>query len=335
MSTKQNYEKLESITVDENLPAVICVVNEVADFMGDRETDDPEKRELIDRFEDAISCIGRLGRAAHIHLVLGTQEFSKDLFSIDLKSNLRQRFVCSYIDANISRMAIETESGSDLPVGKGEYLGWSGGRETKFQGYFTTTGNVIDGVFNSPFNEVTDLFEWYQVPLGTAKDNVPYMWNLTEKMPVSPHAMVVGMPGGGHSSLINTMIGHWSRKDDVKLILFDAKDVDFQPFSQLKVVDKVVSDLEEAVVTVESLVAQLHERNYLMSAEGWNNMSLDGRLRLRNCVRINGHLAQKNAPMFYKLKDGSCVQKTVDDMLKQRDDVAEIVIPNFPHRDAD
>lgn len=137
----QKFERAEKDTV---IPALICIVDELAEFIGDSSTRDRKKRDLMDRFDTALQQIARLGRAAHIHLLLATQTPSVNLFGADLKSNLGQRFICGYVDANISRMAIDSESGNALPSDKpGMYLGWVGGKEQIFQGYFTKQSEVL------------------------------------------------------------------------------------------------------------------------------------------------------------------------------------------------
>lgn len=137
----QKFERAEKDTI---VPALICVVDELAEFLGDTSTRDRKKRDNMDRFDQALIQIARLGRAAHIHLLLATQTPSANLFSTDLKSNLGYRFICGYVDANISRMAIDSESGTSLPSDKkGMYLGWVGSKECNFQGYYTSQKEVL------------------------------------------------------------------------------------------------------------------------------------------------------------------------------------------------
>lgn len=137
----QKFERAEKDTI---VPALICVVDELAEFLGDTSTRDRKKRDQMDRFDQALIQIARLGRAAHIHLLLATQTPSANLFSTDLKSNLGYRFICGYVDATISRMAIDSESGTSLPSDKkGMYLGWVGSKECNFQGYYTSQKEVL------------------------------------------------------------------------------------------------------------------------------------------------------------------------------------------------
>lgn len=136
------WEKFKFAETDTTIPANILVVDELAAFV-EGATNDPKSRRQADKFQDNLSQIARLGRNAHIHLVLATQTPSGNLFPSDLKNNIAQRFICGHVEANISRMAIDSEEGEALPNTVGTYLSFSKGDTQQFQGWYTSTKDVL------------------------------------------------------------------------------------------------------------------------------------------------------------------------------------------------
>lgn len=134
------WEEFEYAEVETVLPAKILCVDELAQFV---EVTDRKLMRLVDKFQGNIQSIARLGRAEHIHVVLATQSAMGNLFPSSLKNNVSQRFICGRVEANISRIAIDTEEGDSLPLTKGAYLGYSKQETLQFQGFYTPTKRVL------------------------------------------------------------------------------------------------------------------------------------------------------------------------------------------------
>ena len=145
------WEKFKYAETDTVLPAKILLVDELAQFIGN-----PDRKEmrLADKMSANMQQIAQLGRSAHIHIVLATQSASGNLFPSSLKNNIAQRCICGRVEANISRMAIDSEEGESLPLTPGSYLGYSKGTTQQLQGWYTPTkavlalGTVKDGYDN-------------------------------------------------------------------------------------------------------------------------------------------------------------------------------------------
>lgn len=145
------WEKFKYAETDTVLPAKILLVDELAQFIGN-----PDRKEmrLADKMSANMQQIAQLGRSAHIHMVLATQSASGNLFPSSLKNNIAQRCICGRVEANISRMAIDSEEGESLPLTPGSYLGYSKGTTQQLQGWYTPTkavlalGTVKDGYDN-------------------------------------------------------------------------------------------------------------------------------------------------------------------------------------------
>lgn len=145
------WEKFKYAETDTVLPAKILLCDELAQFIGN-----PDRKEmrLADKMSANMQQIAQLGRSAHIHMVLATQSASGNLFPSSLKNNIAQRCICGRVEANISRMAIDSEEGESLPLTPGSYLGYSKGTTQQLQGWYTPTkavlalGTVKDGYDN-------------------------------------------------------------------------------------------------------------------------------------------------------------------------------------------
>lgn len=151
------WEKFKFAETDTVLPAKIIVCDELAEFI---EGVDRKDMRDADRLQDNFQSIARLGRSAHIHIVLATQSASGNLFPSSLKNNIATRMICGRVEANISRMAIDSEEGESLPLTPGSYLGYSKGETQQFQGYYTPTKRVLAlGTVKDGFNHKTGLPE--------------------------------------------------------------------------------------------------------------------------------------------------------------------------------
>lgn len=149
------WEKFRFAETDTVLCAKILMCDELAEFV---ETSDRKQMRLVDKFQDNIQSIARLGRSAHVHIVLATQSASGNLFPSSLKNNISFRTICGRVDANISRMAIDSEEGESLPRTPGSYLGWSKGESQQLQGWYTPTKTVLSlGTVKDGFDRTTGL----------------------------------------------------------------------------------------------------------------------------------------------------------------------------------
>lgn len=150
------WEKFKYAETDTVLPAKILVVDELAEFVEG--VSDRKQMRLVDQFQENIQSIARLGRSAHIHVLLATQSASGNLFPSTLKNNISTRFICGRVESNISRMAIDTEEGESLPLTPGSYLGYSKGETQQFQGWYTPTKTVLSlGTVKDGFDPKTGL----------------------------------------------------------------------------------------------------------------------------------------------------------------------------------
>ena len=100
----------------DKLPRIICVVDELADFM----LQDRDKS-----FEQLICAIAAKSRAAGIHLVLATQRPSVDVITGLIKANFPVR-VCFKVSSHIdSRVVLDYKGAEDLlPRGDGILSGY-------------------------------------------------------------------------------------------------------------------------------------------------------------------------------------------------------------------
>lgn len=134
------WEKFKYAKTDTVLPALILVVDELAQFVDDVPHSQMRK---ADEFQGNIQKIARLGRSAHVHVILATQSASSNLFPPSLKNNIAFRNVCGRVEANISRMAIDSEEAESLPLTPGSYLGYSKGETQSYRGWYTPTKKVL------------------------------------------------------------------------------------------------------------------------------------------------------------------------------------------------
>jgi hypothetical protein len=149
------WEKVESISQDTTMPALVLIVDELAQFVDNIPRD---KMRQADQFQDNIQKIARLGRAAHVHVILATQSCTGNLFPSSLKNNIGFRNICGRVEGNISQTAIGSEEGESLSTAPGSYLGYSKQETQPYQGYYTNVKQILSmGTVKPGYNPETGL----------------------------------------------------------------------------------------------------------------------------------------------------------------------------------
>jgi hypothetical protein len=144
------YEKLEAVgaktlasynaKVNERLPYIVVVVDEVADLMANMRK--PADR---DRIETIIQRLAQAARKAGIHLILATQRPSVNVLAGVTKANFPFR-VCFQMANEIDSRTIIGKSGAEALLGKGDMLYLTGGKLTRAHGAYVSEEEVEDAV---------------------------------------------------------------------------------------------------------------------------------------------------------------------------------------------
>lgn len=111
---------------DEKLNRIIIACDEVAELLdktGLKKSTNKEKLELMEKIEEHITSVARLGRAFGIHLILSTQKPSADIINGQIKTNLGNR-ICGSADKILSQMVLENNSAFEKipPNSKGVFI---------------------------------------------------------------------------------------------------------------------------------------------------------------------------------------------------------------------
>jgi S-DNA-T family DNA segregation ATPase FtsK/SpoIIIE len=120
----------EKVGRKDKLPAIVVIIDELADFMMSG-----NKKEI----EAAICRVAQMGRAAGMHLVVATQRPSVDVITGLIKANIPSRIaftVASFVD---SKTILDRQGAEDL-LGMGDML---------YSPVGTTAPERIQGVFVS------------------------------------------------------------------------------------------------------------------------------------------------------------------------------------------
>jgi S-DNA-T family DNA segregation ATPase FtsK/SpoIIIE len=116
---------------DEPLPYVVAVVDEFAEL---RPADGTDKEEQAAR-KGALALIqrlGRLGRAAGIHLILSTQRPDADTVAGQIKGQCSGRIAFYCADNTMSEIALDNKAAASLPPWVGRGI-WRWDRQIQFQ----------------------------------------------------------------------------------------------------------------------------------------------------------------------------------------------------------
>ena len=338
--SEQTFENLENITTETNLPAQIFIVDEMA-LLQDCNRSEMETSDKILR---NIEYIARYGRSTQVHLILATQTPSASLVSSSLKCNMPQRFLCGKVDAQVSRMTIDSEEGDMISNLPGSCLGFCRGEKQLFQSYFIPQNycsqssliqhlveksqqeqkETIQEVYKNRFRTMSNLLDWYQIPVGDIGYGVPYVWELDK----TPHCLVCGQIGGGKTMLLNTMIAHLVDKKNVELFLTDLKGIEFNTFEKADAVKRISTTLEDTLDVTNYLIDLIKKRYEIMKSEKATIIPFDGQLKLRNNVCINKQIISNDTPVRYELKNETKVYTDkVEKLLELQDKIGRVSLP--------
>ncbi len=126
-------EALEKEGVEEKLPQIVIIIDELADLMMVAAKD----------VEDAICRLAQMARAAGMHLVIATQRPSVDVITGVIKANIASRIAFAVTSGVDSRTIIDS-IGAEKLLGKGDMLFYPSGamKPQRVQGAFVSDGEV-------------------------------------------------------------------------------------------------------------------------------------------------------------------------------------------------
>ena len=126
-------EALEKEGIEEKLPQIVIIIDELADLMMVAAKD----------VEDAICRLAQMARAAGMHLVIATQRPSVDVITGVIKANIASRIAFAVTSGVDSRTIIDS-IGAEKLLGKGDMLFYPSGamKPQRVQGAFISDGEV-------------------------------------------------------------------------------------------------------------------------------------------------------------------------------------------------
>ena len=159
----------------ETLPAVVVVIDELADLM----------LVAAKEVEESICRVAQMGRAAGVHLVIATQRPSADVITGLMKANIPSRIAFAVASSLESRIILDN-TGAEKLVGKGDmlYAPLGGGKPTRVQGCFI-----------SP-EEIEQVVE-YVKQTGEAQYSEEVIAKIEESIQEKGEKGEKGNPGGG------------------------------------------------------------------------------------------------------------------------------------------
>lgn len=126
-------EALEQEGIEEKLPQIVIIIDELADLMMVAAKD----------VEDAICRLAQMARAAGMHLVIATQRPSVDVITGVIKANIASRIAFAVTSGVDSRTILDS-IGAEKLLGKGDMLFYPSGtiKPQRIQGAFISDQEV-------------------------------------------------------------------------------------------------------------------------------------------------------------------------------------------------
>ena len=144
-------------------------------------------------------------------------------------------------------------------------------------------GLVCIELLNTQIHTVnfSEFDEWFQtgiikeygelpVVLGRKHDGGELIIDLAQM----PHLLVAGGSGSGKSALLHSIIASIIKTNHgTRLILIDGKQVEFQPYQNIKqLLYPVISNAEDALDVLEDLISEMDNRFIILEKAGANNI---------------------------------------------------------------
>jgi DNA segregation ATPase FtsK/SpoIIIE, S-DNA-T family len=123
------YNRKFKAEPDRQIPRVVCIFDEYADFMAEKES--------AQVLEQSIKRLGAMARAAGIHLIIATQRPEAKVVTPLIRSNLPGRVALRTASAADSAIILGGKEGDAANLlGKGDLLYQNGGQQLRLQSLF-------------------------------------------------------------------------------------------------------------------------------------------------------------------------------------------------------